>query len=406
MSKSIVLYMHVHQPWRVRHYSAFDTAVDHNYWYENSPHSGADNARILRKVAHKSYIPTNALLLEMLNQHPEFKVSLSITGTFLEQAEQFMPELIDSFKALVDTGRVEIIGETYYHSLAFFYNRVEFERQVDLHAQKIESVFGVKPTAFRNTELAYNNDLGRWADENGYKAIIAEGWDSVLGWRSPNYIYQPINTEKVRLLLKNYKLSDDMAFRFSNRDWKDWPLTMDKYGRWLDAEPGSPVVNLFVDYETFGEHQWEDTGIFNFLRQLPHEWLSRPDHTFMTISEAAEAYEPKDYIDMPHTVTWADTERDLSAWLGNRMQQESQHYIYSMEPAIMATGDTNLIGDWRRLTTSDHPYYMSTKYWNDGDVHAYFSPYSSPYDAFLYYMNAVRDVRFRLMQHHNNKLKG
>ena len=197
-----------------------------------------------------------------------------------------------------------------------------------------------------------------------------------------------------------------MAFRFSNRDWKDWPLTMDKYGRWLDAEPGSPVVNLFVDYETFGEHQWEDTGIFNFLRQLPHEWLSRPDHTFMTISEAAEAYEPKDYIDMPHTVTWADTERDLSAWLGNRMQQESQHYIYSMEPAIMATGDTNLIGDWRRLTTSDHPYYMSTKYWNDGDVHAYFSPYSSPYDAFLYYMNAVRDVRFRLMQHHNNKLKG
>lgn len=399
MSKAIVLYMHVHQPWRVRHYSAFDTGTDHNYWNETSSHSGADNARILRKVAEKSYFPTNAVLLDMLQTHPDFKLSLSITGTFLEQAEQYLPELIDSFKALVDTGRVEIVGETYYHSLAFFYNRVEFERQVEQHAKKIKEIFGVEPTAFRNTELAYNNDLGRWADERGYKAIIAEGWDNILGWRSPNYVYQPTETSNVRLLLKNYKLSDDMAFRFSNRNWNEWPLTMDKYANWLDAEPDSPLVNLFVDYETFGEHQWEDTGIFNFLRQLPHDWLNRPDHTFMTVSEAAGSYESQGSIDMPHTVTWADTERDLSAWLGNRMQQESQHYIYSMESDIMRTGDVHLIGDWRRLTTSDHPYYMSTKYWNDGDVHAYFSPYSSPFDAFLYYMNAVRDVKFRLLQH-------
>ena len=402
MSKAIVLYMHVHQPWRVREYSAFDTGVDHNYWNEATHHSGANNARILRKVAEKSYFPTNAMLLEMLHAHPEFKLSLSITGTFLEQCEAYSPELINSFKALVDTGRVEIVGETYHHSLAFFYNRAEFDRQVALHAKKIKDVFGVTPTAFRNTELAYNNDLGRWADIHGYKAVLAEGWDDVLGWRSPNYAYRPVNTQSVKLLLKNYKLSDDMAFRFSNRGWAEWPLTMDKYAGWLDAEPDSPLINLFVDYETFGEHQWADTGIFEFLRQLPQDWLSRPDHTFMTVSEAADSSEPKDHIDMPHTVTWADTERDLSAWLGNRMQQESQGHIYSLGSAVMETGDESLINDWRRLTTSDHPYYMSTKYWNDGDVHAYFSPYPSPYDAFLYYMNALRDIKYRLMQHNQN----
>lgn len=397
MPKSIQLYLHVHQPWRVRHYSAFDTGTDHNYWHENAHNSGANNARILRKVAEKSYFPTNAVLLEMLQQHPGFKFSLSITGTFIEQCEEYLPELIDSFRALVDTGRVEIVGETYYHSLAFFYNRAEFDRQVAMHAKKIFDTFGVRPTAFRNTELAYNNDLGSWIEVHGYKAVLAEGWDKTLGWRSPNFMYQPAGTQKAKLLLKNYKLSDDMAFRFSNRGWSEWPLTMEKYVQWLDAED-APLVNLFMDYETFGEHQWADTGIFNFLKRLPHEWLSRYEHTFMTISEAADAFPPHDYIDVPHTTTWADSERDLSAWLGNRMQQESQHYIYSMESEIMETGDTHLIGDWRRLTTSDHPYYMSTKYWNDGDVHAYFSPYSSPYDAFLYYMNTVRDVRYRLMK--------
>lgn len=403
MSKAIALYLHVHQPWRVRQYSAFDTGLDHNYWNETLGNSGADNARILRKVAEKSYFPTNAVLYEMLQQHPEFKISMSITGTFIEQCEAYIPELIDSFRVLVDTGRVEIVGETYYHSLAFFYNRSEFDRQVSLHAKKIKDTFGVAPTAFRNTELAYNNDLGKWADIHGYKAVLAEGWDDILGWKSPNFVYRPVNTQNTKLLLKNYKLSDDMAFRFSNKGWKEWPLTMDKYVEWLDAEPDSPLINLFVDYETFGEHQWKDTGIFSFLKQMPQAWLDRPGHTFMTVTEAAEAFDPKDHIDMPHTVTWADTERDLSAWLGNRMQQESQGYIYGLESAVMETGDVGLIGDWRRLTTSDHPYYMSTKYWNDGDVHAYFSPYSSPYDAFLYYMNAVRDIKYRLLNGNNRE---
>ncbi len=392
MSKSIQLYLHVHQPWRVREYSAFDTGTNHSYF-------GSNNARILRKVAAKSYLPTNAVLKDLLNRYPEFKFSISITGTFIEQCEQYAPEVLDSFKDLVKTGRVEIIGETYYHSLAFFYNRAEFDRQVALHAKRIQELFGVTPTAFRNTELAYNNDLGKWADIHGYKAVLAEGWEKMLAWRSPNYVYQPNNTSRTRLLLKNYRLSDDIAFRFGDRTWKEYPLTADKYVEWIDEDKDSPLTNIFIDYETFGEHQWADTGIFEFLRSLPKEWLKDKDHKFMTISQAAEAYAPADSLDVPYTTTWADSERDLSAWLGNRMQQESQHYLYSLAPAIMATEDVNLIGDWRRLTTSDHPYYMSTKYWNDGDVHAYFSPYKSPYDAFLCYMNALRDIRYRLIEH-------
>lgn len=397
MSKAIVLYLHVHQPFRIRRgYSAFDTGVDHNYFY-GDPSYHASNEAILRKVANKSYFPTNKILLEMLHAHPEFKLSLSISGTFIEQCEMWLPELLDSFRELVDTGRVEILAETYYHSLTFLYSRAEFERQVAAHRDKIKAIFGVTPLSFRNTELAYNNELANWADQAGYRAILAEGWDPVLGWRSPNYVYQPVDTKNIRLLLKNYKLSDDMAFRFSDRGWKEWPLTMEKYAHWLDAAHGQPLMNLFMDYETFGEHQWADTGIFDFLRRLPDEWLKLPDHTFMTVTEAASAFEPQDFIDAPRTITWADTERDLTAWLGNRMQQEAMQYIYALEPQIMATGDVDLISDWRRLQTSDHAYYMCTKWFNDGDVHAYFSPYDSPYDAFLYYMNALRDLRFRLI---------
>lgn len=401
MAKSIQLYLHVHQPWRIREYTAFDSGANHNY-FTSAPRAGTNNARILRKVANKSYLPTNAILKELLQKYPDFKLSISITGTFIEQCEQYMPELLDSFRELVKTGRVEIVGETYYHSLAFFYNRAEFDRQVALHAKKIQEVFDVTPTAFRNTELAYNNDLGKWADIHGYKAVLAEGWDKVLGWRSPNYIYKPYNASKTCLLLKNYKLSDDLAFRFSNHDWSEWPLTVPKYIDWLNKADGD-LINLFIDYETFGEHQWADTGIFDFLRELPKEWLKQKDHKFMTITEAAESGEPKDGIDVPYTTTWADSERDLSAWLGNRMQQEAEHYVYSLAPAVMATNDINIIGDWRRLTTSDHPYYMSTKYWNDGDVHAYFSPYKSPYDAFLYFMNVVRDLRYRIIENRQNR---
>ena len=398
MAKSIQLYLHVHQPWRLREYTAFDTGANHNYF--DAPASSAiNNANILRKVANKSYLPTNRLLTELLMKYPGFKLSISITGTFIDQCEQYMPELLDSFRELVKTGKVEVVGETYYHSLSFFYNRAEFDRQVALHAGKIKQLFDVTPTAFRNTELAYNNDLGKWADVHGYQAVLAEGWGKVLGWRSPNYLYKPANSATTGLLLKNYKLSDDLAFRFSNRNWSEYPLTVDKYIGWLEANQGD-LINLFIDYETFGEHQWADTGIFDFLSNLPKQWLKKKSHQFRTISEVVNSSEPVDTVDIPYTTTWADSERDLSAWLGNRMQQEAEHYLYSLAPSVLATGDPDLINDWRRLTTSDHVYYMSTKYWNDGDVHAYFSPYKSPYDAFLNYMNVIRDIRYRIIEHH------
>jgi alpha-amylase len=402
MSKrGITLYMHVHQPYRVREYSVFDTSIDHNYFNDADIESKQSNEKILNKVADKSYRPMNALLEKLLNKHPDFKVSLSITGTFIEQAEQWAPDVLESFKRLVATGQVEIVAETYYHSLAFFYSRTEFERQVEIHKSKIRELFGVETSVFRNTELAYNDELAQWADGYGFKGILAEGWDPILDWRSPNFVYKPEGTENIALLLKNYRLSDDLAFRFSNRAWQEWPLTVDKYTQWMEASiQDQPLINLFMDYETFGEHQWEDTGIFTFFEEFVGRWLEDENNTFYTASEAIAANEPAGVISMPHTVTWADSERDLTAWLGNSMQHEAMKHIYSLENDVIRTKDESLIADWRKLQTSDHAYYMCTKWFNDGDVHAYFSPYDSPYDAFLYYINAVRDVRWRLHETH------
>lgn len=407
MSKrGITLYLHVHQPYRVREYSVFDTSIDHNYFNDSNWDSDRNNQRIFNRVADKSYRPMNALLEKLLAQHPDFKLSLSITGTFIEQAEMWAPDVLDSFKRLIATNRVEILSETYYHSLAFFYNRDEFERQVEAHRAKIREVFGVETTVFRNTELAYNDELAQWADKKGFKGILAEGWDPILEWRSPNYVYRPEGTENISLLLKNYKLSDDIAFRFSNRSWSEWPLTVDKYTNWIEAAShDQPLVNLFMDYETFGEHQWKDTGIFTFFEEFIRRWLEdSADNTFYTVSEAIEANKPVGTLSMPYTVTWADHERDLSAWLGNSMQQEAMRHMYDLEDDIIRSGDDALIADWRKLQSSDHMYYICTKDFADGDVHSYFSPYFSPYDAFLYYMNAVRDIRWRL--HENRKVGG
>lgn len=395
MSRAIVLYLHVHQPYRVRDYSIFDAAVKHDY-FSASYDAQTSNERILHKVAEKSYLPTNKRLLALLNEHPEFKLSLSITGTVLEQLETWAPKALKSFQTLVATGRVEIVAETFHHSLAFFYSRAEFEIQVKMHAEKVYELFGVTPQVFRNTELAYNNELAAWADQAGYKGILAEGWDKVLGWRSANYVYRPVGTENIRLLMKNYKLSDDIAFRFGDREWSEWPLTADKFTHWLNETGDATNFNLFMDYETFGEHQWSESGIFDFLSHLPAEWLKTAGNSFMTLSEACERLEPTDSVDVPETTTWADTERDLSAWLGNSMQTSAVTALYDLEAAMLATGDWALIEDWRRLQTSDHFYYMCTKWFNDGDIHAYFSPYDNPYDAFIAFMNVLRDLDIRL----------
>jgi alpha-amylase len=403
MSKrGIVLYLHAHQPYRIRKYSVFDTAYNHDYFDDPDYNSERNNEQVFKKVADKSYRPMNTLLERLLDKHPEFKVSLSITGVFIEQAEKWAPDILESFKRMVASGRVEIVAETYYHSLAFFYSMVEFEHQIEAHRNKIRELFGVETKVFRNTELSYNDSMAKWADEYGFKGILAEGWDPILQWRSPNYVYKPAGTDNIALLMKNYRLSDDVAFRFGDKNWPDWPLDANTYNSWVnDAITDKEIVNLFMDYETFGEHQWEDTGIFNFYEAFIGKWLENPVNTCYTVSEAIDAFEPVGEISMPYTVTWADTERDLTAWLGNNMQQEALRYIYSMEDDIMRTNDLELIADWRKLQTSDHVYYMCTKWFNDGDVHAYFSPYESPYDAFLYFINVVRDLRWRLYSHHH-----
>ena len=401
--RGIVLYMHVHQPWRIRDYTVFDTAENHDY-FGDFTESHRNNKDIFEKVAGKSYRPMTKLLQRMLDTYPEFKVSLSISGTVLEQAEAWGPDVIEAFRALVATGRCEIVAETYYHSLAFFYSRSEFEHQVSMHQDKVRELFGVETKVFRNTELSYDNNLAKWADDYGFKGILAEGWDPILGWRSPNYVYKPVGTENIKLLMKNYRLSDDIAFRFGNKAWEQYPLTVDKYDDWLNTSlgPDGNTINLFMDFETFGENVWEDTGIFTFFAEFVERWLANPANTFYTAGEACDSFEAADEVDTPHTTTWADAERDLTAWLGNSMQHEAMKYLYELEQDVLRTKDTALISDWRRLTTSDHPYYMCTKYFSDGDVHAYFSPYDSPYEAFLYFMNALRDVRYRIYEHHKS----
>jgi len=393
---SVCPYFQVHQPIRIKKYKIFDVGYDHNYFNDESQ-SDFNNKIVLEKVSGKSYLPANGLLYKLLKKYKSLKIAFSFSGVLLEQLEKDLPKVLDSFKKLVDTGRVEILSETYYHSLAFFYSLTEFETQVKLHEQKIKKIFGVKPKIFRNTELAYSNDLAVWADKKGYKAILAEGWDKFLDWRSPNFIYKPIGTKNIRLLLKNYKLSDDIAFRFSEKSWSSWPLTAEKFASWVTAINGNgQIVNLFMDYETFGEHQWEDKGIFKFLENLPDQILKHPDNNFVTPSEAVKKYPPMDELDVPYVVTWADTERDLSAWVGNAIQASAIEFIYKLQDKVLKTKDPEIIGDWRKLQTSDHFYYMCTKWFSDGDVHKYFNPYESPYEAFISFMNAANDLKLRI----------
>jgi alpha-amylase len=387
---SICFYFQVHQPLRLRHYTVFDKNDKYFDDYKN--------ASICRKVANKCYLPANRLLLDIIRKFEgRFKITYSITGVLLEQLLSFSPEVMSTFDALAETGCVEFLAETYYHSLSFLYSRDEFVEQVGKHAETIEYFFGQKPKVFRNTELIYNNDLAALIESiGGFDAIITEGADQILGLRSPNFVYRPKGCSKLKLLLKNYSLSDDIAFRFSNRDWSQWPLTADKFARWInDVNGNGNVVNLFMDYETFGEHQWKDTGIFDFMRHLPEQILKYPDNDFKTPSEIVQCYEAVDTIDVPHLISWADIERDLSAWLGNAMQSNAIHELYRLEKKIKKAGDEKIIADWRKLQTSDHFYYMCTKYFADGDVHKYFNPYDSPYDSYINFMNVLDNLQNR-----------
>jgi len=387
---SVCFYFQVHQPIRLRHYTVFDKNDQYFDDYKNGS--------ICRKVANKCYLPANRLLLEMIRRYDgRFRIAYSVTGLLLEQLERYSPEVMSTFDALAETGCVEFLAETYYHSLSFLYSRNEFAEQINKHVEAINYFFGQRPRIFRNTELIYNNDLAALIESMGcFDGIITEGADHILGYRSPNFVYQPKGCNHLKLLLKNYSLSDDIAFRFSNRDWPQWPLTADKFAQWVSNVNGNGnIVNLFMDYETFGEHQWEDTGIFDFMRHLPEEVLRHPDNDFKTPSEVIQSYGSADEVDVPHIISWADTERDLSAWLGNAMQSNAIHELYRIEKKIKNTKDDKIIGDWRKLQASDHFYYMCTKYFADGDVHKYFNPYDSPYDSYINFMNVLDHLHKR-----------
>ncbi len=383
---AVNFYFQVHQPYRLKHRSYTNNADIHDYFDDQK------NGEIMRKVSAKSYLPANQVMLKLIKRYKgAFRIAYSITGVAIEQMLRYSPETLDSFKALADTGHVEFIGETYYHSLASLYNREEFKDQVRLHSQLMYDLFGQRPQVFRNTELIYNDDIGRLARELGFRAIIAEGCDDVLDWRSPNFVYSVPGSD-MRLLLKNYKLSDDIAFRFSNQGWSDFPLTADKFAGWVHKISGcGEIVNLFMDYETFGEHQWESTGIFNFLEHLPETIFRHPDWGFATPSEVIEMYTPKADIHFHRLTSWADVNRDITAWRGNRMQHSALQNIYALSNQMRLEADPYALAIWRKLQTSDHFYYMCTKWFADGDVHAYFSPYESPYDSFIYYMNTLSD---------------
>ena len=377
-------------------YSFFDMGRKHHYRDETA------NRDIMRKVANKCYLPANRMMLDLINEFKgDFRVSYAITGIAMEQFQEFCPEVLQSFRELADTGCVEFIGETHYHSLAFIFSPEEFRRQVEMHGRVLKEFFGSSPVTFRNTELIYSNDLALEVEKMGYKVILAEGADQILGWRSPNYVYQPAGCTKLKAMLKNYRLSDDVAFRFSDRNWDEWPVTTEKFARWVHAIAGNgEVINLFMDYETIGEHQWEDTGIFNFFRSLPRSILSHNDFRFQTLAEAAACIDPMAQLDVPYFTSWADLERDVTAWLGNPMQDQAAELAYSMEEKVLATKDDDLIATWRELLTSDHFYYMCTKWFSDGDVHKYFNPYDTPHQAFITYMNALNDITLRIDNDH------
>lgn len=404
--KYICFYFQVHQPFRFRNYSFFDIGNDH-YYYDDYL-----NESILQKVAKKSYLPTNHLMQKLFKKHgDQFKITFSISGSALDQFELYAPEVLESFQQLAQTGNVEFLAETYPHSLVSQQNFHLFRQQVEEHAQRIEALFGQRPKVFRNTELIYSDEIGAEIHKLGFKGMLTEGAKHVLGWKSPNFLYYNAIQPKFKLLLRNYKLSDDIAFRFSNQNWNEYPLTTEKFAGWLNAlDEREEVVNLFLDYETFGEHQWKSTGIFDFMEQLPETILKETAFKFETPSQIIKKLQPAAVANVPYPISWADEERDLTAWLGNQMQNEAFHKLYALTPKIAKIKNAEILQDWYYLQNSDHFYYMSTKWFTDGQVHAYFNPYKDPYEAFINYMNILSDFSQRVHQeipdnHEDEKMK-
>jgi len=392
--KAICFYFQVHQPFRLKRYRFFDLGHDHYYYDDFS------NEAIMRKVAEKCYLPANNIILDLIQKHKgKFKVTFSLSGLAISQFRLYAPEVLESFRKLADTGMVEFLAETNSHSLVSLKSRSEFESQVSNHKAMLKEFLGVEATSFRNTELIYSDTIGTWVADMGFKSILTEGAKHVLGWKSPNYLYCNSVNPRLKVLLRNFVLSDDIAFRFSNRDWNSWPLTADKYASWINKlAPKSELINIFLDYETFGEHNWKETGIFDFLAHMPGAILKKTPFKFMTPTEIADTLLPVSAISIPSPISWADEERDITAWLGNELQVAALDKLYSLSKKVNKCEDSLIKKDWEYLQSSDHFYYMATKFFSDGAVHAYFNPYETPYDAFMNYMNVLSDFEIRLQK--------
>ena len=392
MKKTLCFYFQIHQPVRLRRYRFFDIGKRHDYFDEYV------NRSTIRRVAEKCYLPMNRLVMEMIKRYgTNFKVSFSISGSALEQFALHAPQVIDSFKELAKTGSVEFLAETYAHSLASLSNTDEFETQVRRHAVRIEELFGQKPVTLRNSSLIYSDQIGERVAAMGFESMLTDGAKHVLGWKSPNFVYTNAINPRLKLLLKNSRLSDDLTLRFSDHGWHEWPITADKYARWLkDSAKDSEIVNLFMNYETFGENQPAETGIFEFMRSLPEFIFSTTDFEFLTPSEAVKKHQPVAPLHVPYPISWADEEKDITGWLGNELQNEAFEELFKIQPKVKALNDPALNEDYSRLQASDHFYYMRTKLFSDNDYHRYVSPYETPYEAFINYMNVLSDFIARV----------
>ena len=389
--KAICFYFQIHQPFRLKRYRFFDIGNDH-YYYDDFA-----NDDIITRIAHRSYIPAAESLLKMIKETDgAFRCALSVSGVALEQLEIYVPEFIDILRKLAETGKCEFLAETYAHSLASLADPEEFRIQVKLHSDKIRDLFGVTPTVFRNSELIYSDELAPQIHDMGFKGCITEGAKHILGWKSPDYVYSAASCPKLKLLLKNDKLSDDIARRFSDTSWNEYPLTADKYINWIaDTPADEQIINLFMNLETFGEFQTRETGIFQFLEALPR-FAAERGVQFVTPSEAVKLFKPVAELSVVHNISWADEARDTSAWLGNRLQNEAFGKLYSVAERVRLCDNRQLKQDWGRLQASDHLFYMSTKHLADGSSHASFSPYETPFQAFTNYMNVLSDFIVRV----------
>ncbi len=386
------MYFQIHQPLRLKRYRFFNIGNDH-YYYDDYL-----NESVINRLAERSYLHANKVIRSIIKQFgKQFKVAFSISGITLDQFELYAPEVIESFQKLAKTGCVEFLCETYSHSLISLRNKDEFTRQVYKHKQKIKDLFDQEPTVFRNTELIYSDEIGDNIAGMGFTAMITEGAKHILGWKSPNYLYCNAINPRLKVLLRNFRLSDDIAFRFSNRNWSEFPLTADKFVYWLnEMDKKEETVNIFIDYETFGEHQWMESGIFEFLTDLPVKVYKDSKFIFATPSEVAANLLPVSTISVPYPISWADEERDITAWLGNDLQLDAFNRLSQFTERVNQCNDPKIQKDWQYIQASDHFYYMSTKFFSDGAIPVYFNPYESPYDAYINYMNVLSDFGIRL----------